>query len=291
MSAAKSKKRDGKSPAQSPKPGELKSPPAGKNRTVLFACIVGALVGFGGYFTWKSFFRAARADSYKIVNTFPHDKTIYTQGLIFDDGVLLESAGRKGASSLRRVKLETAETLQRRGLDSEYFGEGIALLRDTIFQVTWRDNLAITYKKSDFTKLKTFKYKGEGWGLTTDGTHIVRSDGTAIISFHNPETFEVVSTIEVKDGSRAIQHLNELEWIEGEIWANIWQTTRIARIDPKSGKIKSYVDCAGIIDFAANNLKPNDQCLNGIAYDPATKRIFVTGKDWPHLYEIQVVSR
>ncbi len=225
---------------------------------------------------------------YKVVHTYPHDRNAFTQGLVYDNGVLYEGTGQETGSSLREVQLETGKVLRQLNLDASLFGEGITIYDDRIYQVTWKNKVGFVYKKSNFELINKIYYPTEGWGLTTIGDNIVMSDGTNILYFYEPETFTVVSRLEVYDNKEKVDSLNELEYINGEIWANIWMSDLIARIDAVSGKVVSYVDLKGILP--ASDRTPDTDVLNGIAYDPAGKRIFVTGKRWPKLFEIRVTE-
>jgi glutamine cyclotransferase len=229
-----------------------------------------------------------QVNKYKVVNSYPHDKRAFTQGLFFDSGSLYESTGQETESSLRQVEITTGRVLRQLNIDASLFGEGITLCNGRIFQVTWRSKVGFVYEKETFKQVNKIYYPTEGWGLTTIGDRIVMSDGTNILYFYEPEMFTSVSRIEVFDNEKKIDSLNELEYINGEIWANIWMEDRIARIDPVSGKVKAYIDLTGI--FPQNERNPEAEVLNGIAYDPASKRIFVTGKRWAKLYEIRVIE-
>lgn len=232
--------------------------------------------------------------TYDIVKTYPHDAKAFTQGLIFHDGFLYEGTGGKRArgddfySSLRKVEVETGKVLQKYDLADSFFGEGITILNDKIYQVTWQEQTGFIYDLNDFKLLKEFRYSGEGWGLTNDGTNLIMSDGTHIIRFINPETFETVRTIVVSDEKgKPVMELNELEYIKGEIWANIWQEGWIIRIDPASGKLLGRIDLTKLADGEMKKDRAAD-VLNGIAYDAQNDRIFVTGKKWRQLFEIKV---
>lgn len=225
--------------------------------------------------------------TYKIVNSFPHDPQAYTQGLVYKDGFFYEGTGLNGRSSLRKVRVDTGEVLQRVDLPPELFGEGIALVGGKIFQLTWKAHEGFIYDVRDFHQLGRFSYTGEGWGLTTDGHDLYMSDGTPEIRVLDPATLKEKRRIKVHDGATAIQELNELEYINGEIFANIWQTDKIARISPRNGKVVGWIDLTGILSPVYR--RSPDAVLNGIAYDPKSKRLFVTGKLWPSIFEIQLV--
>lgn len=223
---------------------------------------------------------------YRVVAAYPHDRGAFTQGLVYADGVLYESTGLRGRSSVRRVDLETGEVLQRREVDPPYFAEGLALVGDRLIQLTWQENTAFTYDKDTFEPTDVFSYPTEGWGLAYDGAQLVMSDGTPVLRFRDPDTFEVTRAVTVTFNGQPVERLNELEVVDGQVWANIWQTDVIARIDPATGEVVGWVDLGGL-------LRPEDRdgvdVLNGIAYDPAGRRLFVTGKLWPTLFEIEVI--
>lgn len=223
---------------------------------------------------------------YRVVNAYPHDPAAFTQGLVYADSVLYEGTGLYGQSTLRRVKLETGEVLASRSLPGQYFGEGIAVVRDSVYQITWRSGEGFVYRKDDFGPVGSVTYATEGWGLTWDGSRLVMSDGSATLYFRDPNTFQETGRVTVTDLAGPVQRLNELEYIDGEIYANVWFTDRIARIDPATGRVLSWIDLTGLLDPSE---RPSaDAVLNGIAYDPVGKRLFVTGKWWPWLFEIEV---
>jgi len=226
---------------------------------------------------------------YRIVNRYPHDPNGFTQGLVFVDGFLFEGTGLRGRSSLRKVDLATGTILQFRNLPAHFFGEGVTVYHNKVIQLTWRANLGFVYDKDTFQLLETFHYPTEGWGLTHDGKHLIMSDGTSILYFLHPETYKEMGRIEVRDLKGSVSHLNELEYIKGEIYANVWETDRIARISPQTGEVLGWIDLEGL-------LRPEDRnrridVLNGIAYDAKNNRLFVTGKLWPKLFEIDLVVR
>jgi glutaminyl-peptide cyclotransferase len=223
---------------------------------------------------------------YKVVNTFPHDKKAFTQGLIYDNGILYESTGQETESSLREVDLATGKVLRQLNLESSLFGEGITIWRDRIFHITWKSKVGFVYDRSTFRLINKIYYQTEGWGLTTIDDKLVMSDGTNVLGFYDPESFTVISRIEVFDNEKKIDSLNELEFINGEIWANIWMSDLIARIDPGSGKVIAYIDLQGLLPDSEKT--GDSSVLNGIAWDKKGKRIFVTGKNWPRLYEIAI---
>jgi len=228
-------------------------------------------------------------NSYKVIHTYPHDSQAFTQGLFYNNGLLYEGTGQETGSSLREVELETGRVLRQHNLESSLFGEGITLYNDRIYQVTWTSKVGFVYNKSDFRVINKFYYQTQGWGLTTIDEQIVMSDGSNVLYFFKPEMFEAVSRLEVYDNEKKVDQLNELEYIDGEIWANIWQTDLIARIDPLTGKVNSYIDLSPLFPVSKRNEVDAD-VLNGIAYDSSGRRIFVTGKRWPRLYEIMVTE-
>lgn len=232
---------------------------------------------------------------FEIVKAYPHDPRAFTQGLVFLNGTLYEGTGGTDGddfySSLRNVELETGRVRKKIDLDRDYFGEGVAVLNGKIYQLTWREATAFVYNLEDFSKIGEFRYPGEGWGLTTDGTNLFMSDGTHVIRVVNPENFQTVRTIVVNDErGRPILELNELEWVKGEIWANVWQSGWIMRIDPETGKLLGRIDLRKMVE-EERDLNKKADVLNGIAYDEAGDRIFVTGKLWRRLFEIKVVPK
>ena len=221
----------------------------------------------------------------QVVRVYPHDPQAFTQGLVYVDGTLFESTGLNGRSGIRRVKLDNGEVLQVQPLDPRHFGEGIAVVGNAIVQLTWQSGVGFVYDRTTFQQTRTFTYTGEGWGLTYDGTRLIMSDGTALLRFLDPKTLKETGRVQVKDGSRPIEQLNELEIVKGELFANVWGTDRIVRIDPKTGVVRGWIDLRGLLD--ARDAAGVD-VLNGIAYDAAGDRLFVTGKLWPKLFEIKV---
>lgn len=227
------------------------------------------------------------ADSYKVVHAYPHDRDAFTQGLVIVDGQLYESTGLNGRSSLRMDDLETGKVLQRQDVSSEYFAEGLTDWGSTLIQLTWQGHKAFVYDRFSFRLLRTFSYDGEGWGLTHDGAHLILSDGSATLRFLDPPTFKVVRRMTVTDAGQPVTELNELEFVHGEIYANVWHSDRIARISPATGKVVGWVNLAGILPEGEKT--GEEAVLNGIAYDSKRDRLFVTGKLWPELFEIRVV--
>lgn len=224
---------------------------------------------------------------YKVVKSYPHDRRAYTQGLVYDEGYFYEGTGQQGQSTLRKVEVETGKVISEVNLDGSLFGEGVALLDDRIYQLTWTTKVGFVYDKKTLNQLNKIYYQTQGWGLTTMDNKLVMSDGTNVIRFLDAD-FNVLSSVEVWDNKGIVDNLNELEMIEGEIWANIWQTDHIARIDPMSGKVLGYVELANILP--REDRSQETDVLNGIAWDAANKRLFVTGKYWPRLFEITVTA-
>jgi glutaminyl-peptide cyclotransferase len=226
--------------------------------------------------------------TYRVVRVYPHDPDAFTQGLQYVDGVLYEGTGLNGRSSIRKVALETGKVLQRRSLPVEHFGEGITVWKDDLVELTWQTHVAFVYDRITFEPKKRFSYPGEGWGLTSDGTNLIMSDGTDQLRVLDPVTFAEKRRINVTAEGQPLRQLNELEMVKGEILANIWQTDFVARIAPESGKVTGYVDLRGLLTPAE---RASTDVLNGIAYDAAGDRLFVTGKLWPKLFEIQLVAK
>lgn len=225
--------------------------------------------------------------SYRIVNTFPHDPTSYTQGLVYADGILYEGTGLNKESKLAKVDIKTGKALQKIDLDDAYFGEGIAVMNNKIYQLTWVRQTCFVYDKGNLGELRRFQFASEGWGLTHNGEHLIMSDGTSKLKFLDPETFEEKRRIVAITDLGEVDSLNELEWINGEIWANVYQTDVIIRIDPENGKVLGVINMEGLLTPQQRALESVD-VLNGIAYDSINNRIFVTGKKWPSLFEVVV---
>lgn len=220
------------------------------------------------------------------VRSFPHDSTAFTQGLVWRGGRLYESTGRYGQSSLRIVELETGNVLRRADLPQQYFAEGLTSHADRLYQLTWKEGVAFVWDPATLERVSEVPYSGEGWGLTSDGQRLIVSDGSSYLTFVNPASFAVDTTLRVTDGGRPVDQLNELEWVRGEVWANVWHTQRIARIDPATGRVKGWLDLSALIPPVSDP----EGVLNGIAYDEAENRLLVTGKLWPRLFEIRIVS-
>lgn len=232
---------------------------------------------------------------YQIVKRYPHDGKAFTQGLLFHEGMLYESTGQYGQSTLRKVDIPTGKVLKKFDLSSDFFAEGIALIGDEIYQLTWRSQVGFVYSLKDFKFLREFRYAGEGWGLTYDGTNLYHSDGTHVIRVVEPKSYKTIRTISVYDeNKKPLREINELEWVKGEIWANIWHSDQIgkpnhiARISPKDGKLLGWIDLSGI--SPADVKRDEENTMNGVAYDSKNDRIFVTGKNWKNLYEIKLTD-
>jgi glutamine cyclotransferase len=249
----------------------------------------GVLLAVGGCFAWQKLHAASWIQGYRVVHEYAHDPRAYTQGLVFDGGQLHESTGQRGASTVRTVEIETGKVLRKTELPFNYFGEGLALVGERLIQLTWEEEVARVYDRGTLKALDQFEYQGEGWGLTFDGRHLIMSDGSDKLVFRDPETFKEVRRVSVRMKGAPLLELNELEMVEGEVWANVWKRDYIARIDPRTGEVLGVVDLAGIFD--RHSVPDEDAVLNGIAYDPAGKRLFVTGKLWPKLFEIEVVPK
>ena len=225
---------------------------------------------------------------YRIVHVYPHDHAAFTQGLEFRAGVLYEGTGLEGQSTLRKVNLETGKVLQEIRIAPQLFGEGITVLNQQILELTWKAEAGFVYDQNTFRQLRSFRYPGEGWGLANDGSQIYMSDGSAQIRVWDPATLQEKRRFTVHDGAKSIQELNELEWVRGELYANVWQTDKIVRISPADGKVLGWIDLAGILPAADRD---GVDVLNGIAYDSLGDRLFVTGKLWPKLFEIKLVPK
>jgi glutamine cyclotransferase len=227
--------------------------------------------------------------AYEVVATYPHDPAAFTQGLQWHEGRLFESTGQVGTSWLREVELESGRVVRQQPLEAPHFGEGMVILGGTLYQITWQSGKAFTYDWTSFKRTGSFSYDGEGWGLTTDGTAVIMSNGTSVLTWRDPKTFAVQKQLTVSDHGTPVSQLNELEWVKGEIWANLWQSDQIARINPATGEVTGWIDLQGILPALDRTGK--EDVLNGIAYDAAGDRIFVTGKLWPKLFEIRIRQR
>jgi glutamine cyclotransferase len=231
----------------------------------------------------------AAVAGYRVVKVYPHDPNAYTQGLIYRNGFLFESTGLQGRSTLRKVRLESGAVVQQHRVDPAHFAEGLTEWNGQLIQLTWRSNVAFVYALDTFMPRRTFTYPGEGWGLTHNDKELILSDGTATLRFLDPATFREIRRVVVTDGRTAVQQLNELEYVRGEVYANVWHSDRIARISPQTGRVTGWIDLKGLLSPIYR--LDAEAVLNGIAYDPAGNRLFVTGKLWPQLFEIQVVPR
>ena len=258
---------------------------AGLARRTLLAGLAAAVLGAAA--------PAARAAGalpvygYKVLQSYPHDAGAFTQGLFFHDGFLYESTGLQGRSSVRKVEIETGKVLQAVALPDEVFGEGITIWADRVIGITWQDRTGYVLDLKSFKLWRRFSYPGEGWGITHNDKELIMSDGTPELRFLDPLTFKELRRLRVTANGQPLSEINELEWVEGEIYANIWRTDRIARIDPGTGKVVGWIDLTGLLPQRGGG----EDVLNGIAYDRQKKRLFVTGKLWPRLFEIQLVKR
>lgn len=252
-----------------------------------FACQSGTVANLPGERTPEN--QPVPIYGYEVVHTWPHDPNAFTQGLVFHDGKLLESTGQESRSSLRRVELETGKVLQKVDVPPPYFAEGITLLNGRIYQLTWQHQLGFIYDAGTFEKIGKFSYQGEGWGLTNDGQSLILSDGSNRLRFLNPDNFQLRKALAIVDGSAPVMEINELEYVQGEIYANIWHADRIARIDPQSGRVVGWIDLTGLLP--RGEVHDEEAVLNGLAYDETSSRLFVTGKLWPKLFEIRVTRK
>lgn len=231
-------------------------------------------------------FVAAKRDSWRVVREIPHDRSAFLQGLLWQNGGFYESTGIEGNSSLRRVEYPTGRVLKKIALPDDVFGEGLVQWQDKLIQITWRSQVAYVWDAKTFARLGEFPYQGEGWGITQNGKSLIMSDGSDTLFFRNPDTFSLERRLPVTMNGRPLRNLNELEWIDGQIWANVWQTDLIVRIDPQSGIVQSFLDLSGLLAQSERNGR--EDVLNGIAYDAKTGRIWVGGKWWPRIFEIKV---
>lgn len=255
-------------------------------KRVLFILLIGVVAIF---ITYPLLHQPPESDlgyTYTVINAYPHDPDAFTQGLVLHNGILYEGTGQRGQSSVRIVELETGEITRIHHMPPEYFGEGIALFGDRIIQITWQSRVGFVYDIHSLEVLDTFNISTEGWGLTSDGASLILSDGTPTLHFLDPETFEETRIVEVHEGDETVELINELEYIDGEVYANIWTTDLIARIDPLSGSVNGWLDLSGLKDYIDEGTSID--VLNGIAYDDETGHIFVTGKLWPLLFEIEL---
>jgi glutaminyl-peptide cyclotransferase len=272
------------SDAPHPTSNTHRKPPA--LRWVVVCVVAAAAVGVAAWAQLGSR-PGPKTYGFKVVAAYPHDPNAFTQGLAIEKGQLYEGTGQYGASSVRRVDLKTGRVQKLRPVNASYFGEGIAILGGKLYQLTWQNGLAFVYDIESFNVQQTLRYATEGWGLTDDGNQLILSDGSATLRFLDPATFETKREITVRDGGEPIARLNELEYVNGEVWSNVWYDDRIARISPDDGTVLGWIDLASIYPRAVRGA---EAVLNGIAYDEDAKRLFVTGKNWPQLYEIEVVE-
>jgi glutamine cyclotransferase len=253
------------------------------------ACL---LVGLGRVLFAVSHARSASPTaptrSYAVVHSYPHDPEAFTQGLLYEDGFLYESTGLEGHSSLRKVELDTGRVVHRVDVPGQYFAEGLAEWRNQLVQLTWVSHVGFVYDRVTFRRQSEFHYAGEGWGLTQDGRNLIMSDGSDTLRYLELGQFRIVRKLPVKDGSEPVANLNELEYVQGQILANVWQTDLIACISPETGRVSWWLDLAGLLPAA--DRRPDTDVLNGIAYDDKNDRLFVTGKRWPKLFEIKIAG-
>jgi glutamine cyclotransferase len=240
-----------------------------------------------GFAAWQSG-AAMPMFGYTVVHSYPHDRDAFTQGLQVVDGVFYEGTGLNGRSSIRRVKIETGEVLQKRDVAATYFGEGITVRGNELFQLTWQTGVAFVYDRQTFAPKRQHTYTGEGWGLTQDRTSLIMSDGTEYLRFLNPATFAEKKRVRVMAAGQPLKNLNELEFVRGEVYANVWHTDYVARINPETGTVTGYIDLRGLL--TARERQDTD-VMNGIAYDEATDRLFITGKLWPRVFEVRVMRK
>jgi glutamine cyclotransferase len=286
---SKRKKRGGFPPAaEAPATQQTGTAPSSPRRWGLIALFL--LVSIGGTYlaVWIKQGPGSLKIGYEVVNVYPHDPTAFTQGLLWDDGVLYESTGQKGRSSIRKVDLKTGEVMDQRDLSDDIFAEGLALAGDKFYQLTWKNNLIFVYDRA-FELLKKVTYDHDGWGLTFDGTHLIASDGTAYLRMLDPQTLEEVRSVRVRIGNRPVGQLNELEMHGPDLYANVYQTDYIHWINKTTGDVRATIDLAGL--WPLKERPDRNAVLNGIAIDPKTERMFVTGKNCPHLWEIKLVEK
>jgi len=257
-------------------------------RSLLSLCSL-ALLSFAAWGQAARLAGEPAVSGFEIVKAYPHDSTAFTQGLVYVNGSLYESTGLNGQSSVRRVQLESGKVLQRQPVDPAHFAEGLTEWGDKLIQLTWQSGIGFIYDRATLRLKGTFNFAGEGWGLTHDGTRLILSDGTANLRFLNPDSFREIGRVVVRDRGMPVQDLNELEFVKGEVYANVWHTNRIARISPATGEVLGWIDLTGLI--SPRLLPHTEAVLNGIAYDSATDRLFVTGKLWPKLFEIRLTPK
>jgi glutaminyl-peptide cyclotransferase len=254
----------------------------------VMALMIPGLTRSPGFAMWQARAETLPLYTYTVVHAYPHDRDAFTQGLQYLDGFLYEGTGLNGRSSIRKVKLETGEVVQRRDIAERYFGEGITVWRSQLYQLTWQSGTAFTYDLATFAPRRTFGYTGEGWGLTHDADSLIMSDGTEYLRFLDPTTFRERRRVKVVAAGAPLRNLNELEYVKGEVFANVWQTDHVARIDPATGRVTGYLDLRGLL---TPREKASTDVLNGIAYDEGGDRLFITGKLWPKVFEVRIVRK
>jgi glutamine cyclotransferase len=258
-----------------------------KTRWLIVLALAAAAVGLAAW-AQRGLHRGPATAGFNVVAVYPHDSNAFTQGLVVAAGQLYEGTGQYGASSIRRVDLTSGRVDKQRALNRMYFGEGITILDGKLYQLTWQNGVALAYDVDTFDLERTFQYSGEGWGLTHDGANLIMSDGSSTLRFLDSNTFATVRELRVRDDDQPVERLNELEYVDGEIWSNIWYDDRIVRISPTSGEVLGWIDLSTLYPPSARG---SEAVLNGIAFDAASTRLFVTGKNWPQLFEIEVVDR
>jgi glutaminyl-peptide cyclotransferase len=250
--------------------------------------VVAVMMGAIGFLPAQRSGKPVQTFGYEIVRSYPHDRQAFTQGLVYRDGVFYEGTGLNGRSSIRKVKIETGEVLQIHSLDERYFGEGLTEWRGSLVQLTYKTEIGFVYDLATFKQVRTFTYRGEGWGLTHDGSRLIMSDGSHELRFIDPDTLKETKRLTVRQDGQPVENLNELEYVNGEIYANVWNTERIVRISPADGRVTGVVDLSGLLSASERS---TTDVLNGIAYDAAGDRLFVTGKLWPRVFQIKLVPR
>lgn len=259
-------------------------------RRVLYPILSLVLLACGGSAASDSSDGGLKRYTVEVIETYPHDRGAFTQGLLIDKGVLFESTGRHGQSSLRQVDLESGQLIKGIALPSRYFGEGIAAVDNRLFMLTWTSGDGFVFDRNSLQRTGSFSFAGEGWGLTTDGATLIMSNGTDELQFFDPDGFEKKRSVKVTRDGKPVQLINELEWIDGLIWANVWQTEDILQINPKTGKVVGVIDASGLLPDGTV-ARPRDDVLNGIAWNKETDQLYLTGKSWPSLFEIKLVEQ
>ncbi|HZS46155.1 MAG TPA: glutaminyl-peptide cyclotransferase [Blastocatellia bacterium] len=283
--------------AKKPKKQRKRPPKPAKRKPIVVAGVVILMLAFFTFFGLSMFSNSGTSSSsnqpvqakkvdWEVVNSYPHDPDAFLQGLVWFNNSFYESTGRNGKSSLRHVEFPSGNILKKFDLPPQYFGEGLAMVGDKLFQLTWTSKKAFVYDRETFNLLHEYTYNTEGWGLTYDGKYLILSDGSSTLTYYDPDNFHPIKKLNVTNNGSPVLRLNELEYINGEIWSNIWQTDQIVRINPDTGQVTSYLDMTGLLtrEFRTGR----EDVLNGIAYDPQTKRIFVSGKLWPRIFEIKL---